>query len=266
VSIPAGVHIFGPENGALWVLTTRTGAAAAAGHNLLIHVSAWEATLHVGDDPAETSVVFAADATSLRVREGTGGMQPLGDLDKESIQEAIDDEVLKRMVIEFRSTAVQIADDGGQIGVQGDLTLVGQTRPISFELEVGDDDRISGRTVITQSKWEITPYSTLFGALKVGDEVEVVIDASSHGSTADEPDLPDSLLAAPPGAPLVDPNISSSIWAGVFGVYLWFAMASVGVSIAAALALALAASFPIFVFVRTYGVGRRPPKDAAQSL
>jgi polyisoprenoid-binding protein YceI len=266
VSIPAGIHTFGPENGALWVLTTRTGAAAAAGHNLVIQVTAWEATFEAGADPTQTSVVFAADATSLRVREGTGGMQPLGDVDKESIQESIDDEVLKRTAIDFRSTSVQIADDGSRIHVQGDLTLVGQTRPLSFDLEVGDDGRISGRTIVTQSNWGIAPYSTLFGALKVGDDVEIVIDLSLRGSAAGEPDLPDSYLAAVPGAALVDPNISSSVWATVFGVYLWFGMASIGVSAAAALALALAASFPIFVFVRTRGVSRQPPKDAAQSL
>ena len=50
-----------------------------------------------------------ADADSLRVRDGTGGMQALGDDDMASIQETIDDEVLMRMDIEFRSTSVQPA-------------------------------------------------------------------------------------------------------------------------------------------------------------
>ena len=50
-----------------------------------------------------------ADAASLRVREGTGGMQALGDDDKANIQQTIDDEVLKRQGIAFRSTAVQTA-------------------------------------------------------------------------------------------------------------------------------------------------------------
>src|SRR3970282_1639010 len=104
-------------------MTTRTGAAAAAGHNLLIHVTAWQATLEVGEDPAQTSVVFGADATSLRVRDGMGGMRPLGADDKASIQETIDDEVLKRMDIAFRSTAVQTAADGSRISLQGELTL-----------------------------------------------------------------------------------------------------------------------------------------------
>ncbi len=116
--------------------TGRTGAAAKAGHDLVIDVTAWQATLEVG--ATQTSLVLDADATSLRVREGTGGMQALGDDDKASIEETIDDEVLKRQGIEFRSTAVQTAADGGRISVQGELTLAGKTCPIAFDLAVDD--------------------------------------------------------------------------------------------------------------------------------
>ena len=176
--LQAGTHELGPENGTLSVRTGRTGAAAKAGHNLLIHVTAWHATLEVGADPARTRIVLDADATSLRVREGTGGMQALGDDDKASIQETIDDDVLKRKGIEFRSTAVQTAADGSRISVQGELTLVGKACPIAFDLTVGDDGKLSGSAIVRQTDWGITPYSTLFGALKVVDEVEVVLDAN----------------------------------------------------------------------------------------
>ena len=176
--IHAGTYRLGPENGTLSVRTRRTGAAAKAGHDLLIHVTAWQATLEVGEDPAQTSIVLDADATSLRVREGTGGMQALGDDDKASIQQTIDDEVLKRQDIAFRSTAVETADDGDRLSVQGELTLVGESRPIAFDLTVDDDGKLAGSAVVKQTDWGITPYSTLFGALKVADEVEVeCIDA-----------------------------------------------------------------------------------------
>ena len=85
MSIQTGTHTLGPENGALSVRTGRTGAAAKAGHDLLIDVTAWQATVEVGEDPAQSSIVLHADATSLRVREGAGGMQALGDDDKASI-------------------------------------------------------------------------------------------------------------------------------------------------------------------------------------
>jgi Fe-Mn family superoxide dismutase len=158
------------------VRTGRTGAAAKAGHDLLIHVTAWQATLEVSEDPAHTRIALDVDPTSLRVREGSGGVQDLGGDDKASIESTIGDEVLKGHAIEFRSTVVQAATGGSRLSVRGELTLVGETRPLAFDLVVGDGT-LTSRVVIKQSNWGITPYSTLFGALKVADEVEVELDA-----------------------------------------------------------------------------------------
>ncbi|HEY5059012.1 MAG TPA: YceI family protein [Gaiellaceae bacterium] len=169
--IPPGTHMFGPENGTLAVHTGRTGVAAKAGHDLVIDVNSWQATLEVGE---QISLVLDADPTSLRVREGTGGMQALGDDDKANIEQTIGDEILKGHRIEFRSTAAQI--DGSRIGVQGELTLVGATAPIAFDLTHGAGGALSGSAVVKQTDWGIAPYSTLFGTLKVVDEVEVTID------------------------------------------------------------------------------------------
>jgi polyisoprenoid-binding protein YceI len=175
VSLQAGTYKLGPDDGTLSVRTGRTGAAAKAGHDLLIHVTAWEATLAVGENPADTSVELAADAGSLRVSEGTGGMQSLGDDDKANIRQTIDDDVLKRQAITFRSTGVTGTD--GTLSVEGELTLRGTTRPLAFDLDVGDDGRLRAVAVVKQSDWGMKPYSTLFGALKVADEVRVEIDA-----------------------------------------------------------------------------------------
>ena len=43
-------------------------------------------------------------------------------------------------------------------------------------MAVTGDDALSATAVVTQSNWGMKPYSTLFGALKVVDEVEVAID------------------------------------------------------------------------------------------
>jgi polyisoprenoid-binding protein YceI len=177
MSIPTGTYTLGPENGTLSVKTGRTGAAAKAGHDLLIDVTAWQATLEAGDDPGELTIVLDAGATSLHVRAGTGGMQALDDDDKASIRETIHDEVLKGHGIQFHSTAVDAAPDGGRLSVRGELTLIGKSAPVAFELTVGPEGTLSGTTVLKQTDWGITPYSTLFGALKVADEVEVSFDA-----------------------------------------------------------------------------------------
>ncbi len=173
MSLQAGTYRLGPGSGTLSVRTERTGAAAKAGHNLLIDVTAWEATLAVG---AETTMELTADPASLRVREGSGGMQSLGDDDKADIEKTIDAEVLEGQAITFRSTAVQGA--GGGFSVQGELTLAGATRPIAFELAAGDDGRLHAVAVVKQTDFGMKPYSALFGALKVADELQVELDAA----------------------------------------------------------------------------------------
>jgi len=107
-----GTHELGPENGTLSVRTGRKGAAAKAGHDLLIRVTAWKATIEVGDGIA---ISLDADPTSLRVLEGTGGMQALDDGDRDNIRQTIDDEVLLRQGIAFRSTSAVAAADGSSL-------------------------------------------------------------------------------------------------------------------------------------------------------
>jgi polyisoprenoid-binding protein YceI len=257
MGIPAGTHTFGPENGALWVKTGRAGAAAQAGHDLLIEVTSWRATLEVAEDPAQTSIVLEADASSLRVRDGFGGMQPLGDDDKTSIEQTIDEEVLQRTDIEFRSTAVRTTESGG-IAVEGELTLVGAVHPLELEIEVGDDGRLSGNAVVKQSDWGITPYSALFGALKVADDVSVALDATLQDTGREPParTWADVFEIEWRPAPVVDPGISSFAWSLVFFLYLWLGMAAIGVALGTALVVALVTSFLLFLYIRTRGIGR----------
>jgi polyisoprenoid-binding protein YceI len=176
VSLRLGTHQLGPDNATLSVRTKRVGAATKAGHDLLIHVTSWDATIVVDGDPASTRIELHADAGSLRVVEGTGGMRALREEDMASIHQTIDDEVLKREEIEFRSTRVQRGGDGDRLAVEGELTLLGRTNPISFELDVGEDGALGASAVVTQTAWGIKPYSALFGALKVRDEVEVALE------------------------------------------------------------------------------------------
>ena len=77
-------------------------------------------------------------------------MQELVDEDKDSIQQTIDDEVLQGTAIEFRSTAVDGAADG-RSSVQGELTLAGNTRPLEFDLVVGDDESLGATVILKQS-------------------------------------------------------------------------------------------------------------------
>ena len=172
MALPPGTHRLGPDNATLSVHTKRTGAAAKAGHNLDIRVTAWNATIDVGD---ETTMELTADGASLRVESGHGGMQALGDDDKANIAKTLDDEILERSRITFRSTGVE-DDGGGRLTVTGDVALGDKTQPVTFELVAGDDGKLDATAVVTQSGWGMKPYSILFGSLKVVDEVEVKLD------------------------------------------------------------------------------------------
>jgi YceI-like domain len=161
----------GPENGTLTVRTGKGGAAAKAGHNLEIEVTKWSATLD--DDGA----ALVADATSMRVVGGSGGISPLGAEEKAGIAQTIDEEVLKGTAIAFRSTSV--TRDGDRIAVAGELELSGARRPLEFAL-TDDGGHITGSAQIKQTDWGMKPYSALFGTLKVADVVEISIDARSE--------------------------------------------------------------------------------------
>jgi polyisoprenoid-binding protein YceI len=175
MSLPPGEHRLGPEDVTLAVRTVRAGAAAKAGHDLLIHVTSWSATLVLDEDSAKSSLELDADATSLRVIEGAGGAFELGDDDIASIHQTIDDEVLMKQGIRFRSTSVH-AEGDGRIGVEGELTIVGTTKPVGFELAISDDGALTGSATVKQTDWGMKPYSALFGALKVADEVDVTAE------------------------------------------------------------------------------------------
>jgi polyisoprenoid-binding protein YceI len=192
VPITAGKYVLGPGHGRLVVLTQRTGAAAKAGHNLTMYVTAWEASVVVGETAADTAVDLNVDGGSLRVHEGKGGMQALGEDDKADIEKTIDDEVLKRENITFHSTRTEPLRDGGGVSVAGDLTLNHQTHPISFDVIMSDTGHVTASAEIKQTDFGMKPYSTLFGALKVVDEVTIQIDATMPFSPAGQP-APQSL-------------------------------------------------------------------------
>src|SRR4051812_48318294 len=94
----------GPEDGSLLVKTYREGVAAKAGHDLVIEVTRWQATLD-GD-----RVELTADPRCLRVREGLRGVKPLTVKDREQILDNIEKQVLRGQPISFSGTVTAVKD------------------------------------------------------------------------------------------------------------------------------------------------------------
>lgn len=173
MTAPRGRRL-GPESGSIVVRTYREGVAAKAGHDLVIEATRWEATF----DPE--TIELTVDAGSLEVREGLRGVKPLSERDRREIRRNIDEKVLRAQPIVFSSRAVERS--GSRLVVEGELTMAGRTEPLTAQLDLAPDGRVSGTIALRQSAWGITPYRGLMGALKVRDDVEVEIDVRVAGA------------------------------------------------------------------------------------
>ena len=182
MALPTGTHRLGPDNASLQVRTYREGVAAKAGHDLIIDVTRWDATVEVADEPAGWTIELHADPRSLEIREGLRGVKPLTDKDRVEIRKNIDEKILGSHPVEFHSSGVRPTDDGGRLTVEGELSMAGSTRPLTANLSVEDGGAINGTIPVTQSNWGIKPYRGLMGALRVRDEIEIVIAANLASS------------------------------------------------------------------------------------
>ena len=178
---PENVQL-GPQDGTLSVRASRKGAASKAGHDLLIRVDRWGATLRSRPSLAQSVLELTADSTSFTVLDGTGGIKSLDADDKSGIAQTINQEVLRGTPISSRSTAVR-PDTDTRLHVTGDLGLANGVNLIAFDLDLADDGRLAATAVVKQTQWGMKPYTALFGALKVADDVQVAIDATLRKTT-----------------------------------------------------------------------------------
>ncbi|MFC7639736.1 YceI family protein [Streptosporangium lutulentum] len=103
-------------------------------------------------------------------------MRPLTGSDREEIEKNLRRKVLhteRHPTITFRSARVDGTAEAFR--VEGDLTIVGVTRPVTLRGSLAEG-HARGSASIVQTHWGIQPYSAFFGALKLGDEVEVRFD------------------------------------------------------------------------------------------
>jgi hypothetical protein len=168
--IESGTHKIGPSNGSLKIKTGKEGAAAKMGHDLVLGVNSWEATVEGGDSP---SISLTADPGSVEVIEGSGGAKPLSDKDKADIKKSIGNKVLGSSQITFTSSEVE--DNGGQIVAKGDLSIAGKSSSVSVPLSASGG-KLSGSIKLNQDDFGIKQFSAMMGALKVGKQVEVLIE------------------------------------------------------------------------------------------
>lgn len=165
----------GPAAGRLCIRTGRAGIAARAGHDLLIEVTNWSASVDMpaDDDVAAATIGAEFDLGSLAVREGTGGARPLTSADRADIERTMR-KILDSGTAMFASSCVIPSHAGGAI--EGTLTLNGRTQPVRLRVQAPAPGRYRGSAAVAQTAFGINPYTGFFGALKGKDEVTVEFD------------------------------------------------------------------------------------------
>ncbi len=157
----------------------------------MIEVERWKASVASAPGETEPTEVRAeVDARSLRVLEGTGGIKPLSDSDRDEIRGNLEQKILRsdrHPDITFVSSTVRALDER-RWQVDGELTLAGASAPIQIPVQVEslpDGTRLSATVTITQSRFGIKPYTAMMGALKVADDVEIRFQATAQPAQGD---------------------------------------------------------------------------------
>lgn len=169
----------GPSNARLRLHTGVEGKAARMGHDLVLVLDEWsgEATLTGG---VPTSARLSASTASLRVESGTGGAKPLSDKDRASIRKnAIGAlQADRHPTVDF--TSREIATVAGGYAVSCTLTIAGTSHDVVVDVRVAEGAggwSLAARVPVLQTAYGVTPYSTMLGALRLRDQVEVAFDA-----------------------------------------------------------------------------------------
>lgn len=176
MSLDAGAYELGPPTATVRLRTYRQGLAAKAGHDLVLEATAWHGQLVVPEAPdGAVAVAAEIDLRSLVVIEGSGGVKPLTDSDKDEIRATMQKPLrtADHPTATFRSSEVRL--EGDRATIWGELSLAGQTHPIELAVRREGGGKLVAHTIVLQTAWGIKPYTGLLGALKLRDAVDVDI-------------------------------------------------------------------------------------------
>jgi polyisoprenoid-binding protein YceI len=144
----------------------KAGLFSAAGHEHWVDAPITEGTLQ--QSPPQIS--FRVEAAKMKVEED----KSLSDDRQAEVQRTMQTQVLesdKYPEISFRSTSIH--ETGANTWeAQGDLTLHGQTRPVTAKVEKQQGSYV-GRCQIKQTDFGIHPVRVAGGTVKVKDELDI---------------------------------------------------------------------------------------------
>jgi polyisoprenoid-binding protein YceI len=147
----------------------KAGVLSAFGHDHEIAAPLAEGSVDAGARKVELRV----DASALRVADPKVSDKDRGEIQSTMLgSEVLDAQTFKE--IRFRSTHAEQSTPGAWT-VAGDLTLHGQTRPVSVQVRE-KDGRYSGSCKLNITEFGIKPVKAAGGAVRVKDEVQIDFD------------------------------------------------------------------------------------------
>lgn len=178
MTLKSGSHSIGPHEGSLTVHTFRAGMGAKIGHDLVLEAKKWNGTVNLdADNPSASSVELTVDLKSLEIVSATGGVKPLSDKDRADIAKNIEKtlDTGKHPNVTFKSTSVSGSEP--TVTINGDLTIKGQTRPVTLNV-TANGDKVTGKASVVQTEFGIKPFSAMMGALKVRDSIDLELNCT----------------------------------------------------------------------------------------
>ncbi|HYA25869.1 MAG TPA: YceI family protein [Terriglobales bacterium] len=165
------------EHSTIRIHVGKAGLFSAAGHEHWVDAPITDGSLQ--ESPPQIS--FKVDATRMKVED-----DPSLSAEKQAeVQRTMQTQVLesdKYAEITFRSTSIR-ATGGNTWEALGDLTLHGQTRPVTAKVEKQQGSYV-GRCQLKQTDFGIRPVRVAGGTVKVKDQLDIEFSIAPAGTNA----------------------------------------------------------------------------------
>jgi polyisoprenoid-binding protein YceI len=166
--VSAQQHNIDTQKSTLTIHVGKTGAFSALGHEHEVRAPIRSGTADTGSHPA---VEIHVDARALRVIDKDASEKDRAEVQKTMLgPEVLDSE--RHQEIVFKSIAAEPAGQG-RWTLRGNLTLCGQTRPITVHVTL-KDSRYTGETIMKQTDFGIKPPGK--AGVRAKDEVRIEFD------------------------------------------------------------------------------------------
>jgi hypothetical protein len=151
LGVNAQEHDIDTQNSTLTIHVGKTGVFSSLGHDHEVRAPIHRGAADTGSRPA---VEVHVDARVLRVIDKDASEKERAEVQKTMLgPEVLDSE--RHQEIVFKSTGAQSAGQG-RWTLRGNLTLRGQTRPITVQVTL-KDGRYTGATIVKQTDFGIKP-------------------------------------------------------------------------------------------------------------